>query len=184
MNELTYLALGDSVSIDDYTGQKGGGAVNQFFRSLGDNWTLVDKTFDGCRMQDVPLGLEGDLITLTIGGNNLLENRDQMLEEGFDDFENTHLDLLTRVRSQNPNSKFIVGDIYTPNLPLSDEEIAAIKAINEIIADNCRKVDAKLAKINASFIGNEETYLCLAIEPTIEGATEICHQFRLCLNSY
>lgn len=31
-----YLALGHSMSIDDYTGVAGGGAVSQFFRTLGD----------------------------------------------------------------------------------------------------------------------------------------------------
>ena len=40
----TYLALGDSMSIDDYTGVAGGGAVNQFYRRLGDGWTLDDRT--------------------------------------------------------------------------------------------------------------------------------------------
>ena len=36
----TYLALGDSMSIDLYTGVKGGGAVSQFHRWLGTTWTL------------------------------------------------------------------------------------------------------------------------------------------------
>ena len=184
MKESTYLALGDSMSIDDYTGEKGGGAVSQFFQSLADNWSLLDKTFDGCRMEDVPLGIHGDLITLTIGGNNLLQNRDRILEVGFDEFEDAHLKLLATIRDQNPSSKLIVGDIYTPGLPLSDEEVAALGKVNEIIAGNCRKVKAKLAKINEAFLGKEETYLCLAIEPTLEGATAIYQQFRACLDSY
>ena len=72
----TYLALGDSMSIDDYTGVRGGGAVNQFFRTLGNEWSLDDRTFDGCQMVGVPRNGRGDLITLTIGGNDLLWNRE------------------------------------------------------------------------------------------------------------
>jgi hypothetical protein len=37
----TYLALGDSMSIDRYTGVKGGGAVSQFYKwlkSLKQSW--------------------------------------------------------------------------------------------------------------------------------------------------
>jgi hypothetical protein len=40
-----YLALGDSISIDDYTGVRGGGAVSQLARKLGVD--LVDLTRDG-----------------------------------------------------------------------------------------------------------------------------------------
>jgi hypothetical protein len=41
----TYLALGDSISIDDYTGVRGGGAASQLSRKLG--LKLVDLTRDG-----------------------------------------------------------------------------------------------------------------------------------------
>ena len=51
----TYLALGDSMSIDFYTGQPGGGAVTQFYKRLcerpGDCWRLDDRTADGHRME-------------------------------------------------------------------------------------------------------------------------------------
>src|SRR6478672_1456416 len=40
-----YLALGDSISIDDYTGVHGGGAVSQLAHRLGAE--LVDRTRDG-----------------------------------------------------------------------------------------------------------------------------------------
>ncbi len=40
-----YLAIGDSISIDDYTGVRGGGAPSQLARKLGVD--LVDLTRDG-----------------------------------------------------------------------------------------------------------------------------------------
>jgi lysophospholipase L1-like esterase len=70
-----YVALGDSVSIDDYTGVRGGGASSQLARRLG--LELVDLTRDGNTTQGVLADLAGappstDVVTLTAGGNDLL----------------------------------------------------------------------------------------------------------------
>src|SRR5919204_2524462 len=70
-----YLALGDSISIDDYTGVRGGGAPSQLARKLGVD--LVDLTLDGNTTQGVLVDLAAapaaaDLVTLTAGGNDLL----------------------------------------------------------------------------------------------------------------
>jgi hypothetical protein len=51
----TYLALGDSISIDDYTGVPGGGAPSQLARKLGVE--LADLTRDGNTTE----GVLGDL---------------------------------------------------------------------------------------------------------------------------
>ena len=70
-----YLALGDSISIDDYTGVSGGGAPSQLARKLGIE--LVDLTCDG-NTTDGVLGdlarapAAADVVTLTAGGNDLL----------------------------------------------------------------------------------------------------------------
>ena len=70
-----YLALGDSISIDDYTGVPGGGAASQVARKLG--LDLVDLTRDGNTTQGVLSDLaraptSADVVTLTAGGNDLL----------------------------------------------------------------------------------------------------------------
>ena len=70
-----YLALGDSISIDDYTGVPGGGAASQLARKLG--LDLVDLTRDGNTTQGVLADLaraptSADVVTLTAGGNDLL----------------------------------------------------------------------------------------------------------------
>jgi len=77
-----YLALGDSMSIDKYTGVPGGGVVNQLVKRLqardGDCWDLIDRTYDGCVMAGVPIigwsQKTVELITITIGGNDILQN--------------------------------------------------------------------------------------------------------------
>ena len=78
-----FLALGDSMSIDFYTDVIGGGAVAQFHRSLGPGWTLDDQSCDGCVIAGVPRDRTADLITLTIGGNNLLVQQGKWLSEGL-----------------------------------------------------------------------------------------------------
>lgn len=176
-NERIYLALGDSMSIDDYTGVKGGGAVNQFFRSLGSDWSLDDRTFDGCQMAGVPRDGEGEVVTLTIGGNDLLWNKDQYLSEGVADFAAEHLALLRALRKQNPNSLLIVGDIYGPAAPLTDAEAHGLAEANQAIQENCREVGAQLATIHEAFQGREDSLLCLGIEPTLKGAEVIAGLF-------
>ena len=70
-----YLALGDSISIDDYTGVPGGGAPSQLARKLGVE--LVNLTRDGNTTQGVLADLArapaaAGAVTLTAGGNDLL----------------------------------------------------------------------------------------------------------------
>jgi hypothetical protein len=69
-----YLALGDSISIDDYTGVRGG-APSQLARTLGVE--LVDLTRDGNTTDGVLADLvrvpaAADVVALTVGGNDLL----------------------------------------------------------------------------------------------------------------
>lgn len=174
----TYLALGDSMSIDDYTGVKGGGAVKHFFRTLGGDWMLDDRTFDGCRMANVPRNGRGDLITLTIGGNDLICNAAKYLWEGLADFADEHAELLADLRRTNPDATLIVGDVYAPAIPLGDAEARRLREANAIIQENCKRFKAQVAPINATFRSHESTYLCLGIEPTLQGAREIARLFE------
>jgi lysophospholipase L1-like esterase len=70
-----YFALEDSISIDDYTSVRGGGAAAQLARKLGRE--LVDLTHDGNATEGVLADLarapaSADVVTLTAGGNDLL----------------------------------------------------------------------------------------------------------------
>lgn len=172
-----YLALGDSMSIDEYTGVAGGGAVAQLHRRLQGQWRLIDESFDGCTMKGVPVEHAGDLITLTVGGNDLLLNQDHYLAGGIDDFRAEHRQLLEAIRQRNPNAVFIVGNIYAPQSPLSPEQTAGLLAANDIIAENVEAVGATLADIHTAFHGHEDEYLCFDIEPALAGAEVIAGLF-------
>ena len=176
----TYLALGDSMSIDLYTGMKGGGAVSQFYKWLKEceqSWILNDKAADMCRMRYVPIE-KADLITLTIGGNDLLAEHEFYLKDGLGSFAKEHLKLLTNLRSNNPKAFVIVGNVYTSQTPLSEELTRALDEANAIIAANIEKVGAHLADIRQAFRGHESEYLCFDIEPSLKGAAVIAGLFE------
>jgi hypothetical protein len=174
----TYLALGDSMSIDRYTGVPGGGAVRQFHSWLGAVWRLDDRTADMSCIQNVPLSGKGELITLTIGGNNLLADQERYLAEGLDSFAQDHLQLLETIRAGNTESHFIVGNVYEPQAPLFDKLTRALGDANDTIAANVRAVGGHLADIHGAFRGHEMEYLCYDIEPSLKGAAVIARLFK------
>lgn len=174
----TYLGLGDSMSIDFYTGVAGGGAVAQFARWLGEGWEVVDRSFDGCCMCEVPTDLQGDLITLTIGGNDLLADAEAYLAEGLESFAEEHLGLLRAIRARNPKSCFLIGNVYRPAAPLEERHSKALDEANRHIAENVEAVGGELVDIHGAFRGHESDYLTLSIEPTYAGAAAIADHFR------
>ncbi len=174
---MIYLALGDSMSIDKYTGVVGGGAVAQFHKWLGTEWQLLDQTADGCTMDWVDTKATGDLITLTIGGNDALQHMERVMTEGVSFLLQRHRDLLERIRQTNPTSCLIAGNVYSPQttLPLDLEQM--LTQLNAGIEQNIHDVNGYLADIYATFKGHEATHLCQDIEPTLEGATAIAQLF-------
>jgi hypothetical protein len=182
MNKV-FLALGDSMSIDFYTDVIGGGAVAQFHRSLGPGWTLDDQSCDGCVIAGVPRDGTGDLITLTIGGNNLLVQQGKWLSEGLADFATAHYDLLSAIRKQNPDAVFIVGTIYAPEYGLDPRQEVLLDEANEIIRRNIEEVGARLADIRERFRGHEQELVHRLIEPNLAGATAIAELFRDAMES-
>jgi hypothetical protein len=174
----SYLALGDSMSIDYYTGITGGGAVSQFYKSLGPGWKLIDKTCDGCLIEEVPVQYEGHLITLTIAGNNAVSLLWEPRKDTIESIISNHYTLLNRIRSRNPDSCIIVGNIYYPDMPLTHEQENILDSLNSGIAENVAKVRGRLADIYQAFRGHEKEFLCMAIEPTFKGAKAICRLFK------
>jgi len=177
-----YLALGDSMSIDDYTGVDGGGAVRQFYRELSPEWELKDLTVDGCIMGGVPRNERADLITLTIGGNDalMMASNWEPSQEGkvMRRFTEEHLSLLRRIRGANPHACIMVGNVYAPQTPLSSNLAHLLNQANQAIQANTEKVRAILLDIFGTFSGHENEYLCHEIEPSLKGATAIAGLFK------
>ncbi len=201
----TYLALGDSMQIDAYTGVIGGGAVAQLYKRLQTRqdgpWRLIDETYDGCTMAGVPLTRRPggvDLITLTIGGNDILQHRDCDPEKYRPEFEQSYRRLLGRIQKlgihKSPDTGtvtdaiVVVGNIYEPDwgvlswAPFADDQAREILGhVNGFIGETVAAFGFRLADIHQAFLGNEASYLCHAIEPTLKGATAIADLFEAAL---
>lgn len=185
----TYLALGDSMSIDFYTGQAGGGAVNQLYKRLcghnGIAWRLDDRTADGQVMAGVDYrgpdsGEAVDLITMTIGGNDLLQNMDADPARFLPEFARDYARLTREIREAHPHAIVVVGNIYRPasDLFLGTGLEAALNEANRIIGLWVHQRGFRLADIHRAFAGHEDEYLCYSIEPSLKGATVIADLFE------
>lgn len=190
------LALGDSISIDDYTGVRGGGAASQLARKLG--LDLIDLTSDGNTTHGVLADLDrapaaADVVTLTAGGNDLLGG----------DFPRTILRRLHQIakRIQPIGTRVLINTVYDPSdgynnvvrheLDLS--RLATIElrrrldALNGGIAKLARECDFQLADLERVFHGHgvrsSEPWFVNVIEPNLAGATAIAEHWYNLLKS-
>ncbi len=191
----TYLGLGDSMSIDAYTGVTGGGAIAQFYRRLcerprtnGDaaGWQLVDRSGDGYRMADIRFDGPADIITMTVGGNDLLQNMHRDPAEFIPEFARGYARLSMAIHKAHPNAIVIVGNIYRPQMDSGvarqDELDAGLAEANRVIGLYARLRRFRLADIHGAFLGHEDEYLCYSIEPTLAGASAIAGLFDQAAN--
>ena len=205
-----YLALGDSMSIDKYTGTFGGGAANQLARLLRTT-AFHNATEDGATTEVVLRQLEGpehwvtqawyDVITLTIGGNDLLApvvlGKPPVGEDGWRAhasriavrFEAIAEHLL---RLCAPRGQIIFNTVYDPTdgndarlgeMELPVEARIGLDAYNEAVRrwtwNERLKHSVRLTRcdVDVLFRGHgfwsQDPWLTLMIEPNLAGATAI-----------
>ncbi|MDQ4081807.1 MAG: SGNH/GDSL hydrolase family protein [Actinomycetota bacterium] len=188
-----YAALGDSISIDDYTGVAGGGAPSQLARRLGVD--LVDLTRDGNTTHGVLADLAraptaAEVVTLTAGGNDLLTG----------DFPRRILRRLDQIaeRIEPLGARVIVNTVYDPSdgdnevgrRELGLSRLAALELRRRLNAlnDGIRKLAAErsflLADLERLFHGHgvasPDPWFVHVIEPNLAGATAIAeHWYEL-----
>jgi len=191
-----YLALGDSISIDDYTGVRGGGAPSQLARTL--DLDLVDLTRDGNTTQGVLSDLArapaaADVVTLTVGGNDLLLGH----------LPRAILRRLEQIAEpiQLFGARVVVNTIYDPSDGDNDagrremglSRFAAIElrrrlnAVNGGIVKLARERRFLLADLEQLFHGHgvasNEPWFVNVIEPNLAGATAIAEHWHELLTS-
>ena len=176
-----YLALGDSISIDEYpfreTGVANIGAASLFAETLRrrDPGILFDNlTADGATTDDVlrwqlpriRATPDPAIVTITAGGNDLLLNLRATrppvrLVEGV-------LDRLTRivdeVERMIPNATILLGTVYDPSDGTNiidgerlDREAKWLARVNEGIRALASRDGVVLADIHAHFLGHGST---------------------------
>ena len=191
-----YLALGDSISIDDYTGVAGGGAASQLAGRLGAE--LVDLTRDGNTTEGVLADLArapvaADIVTLTAGGNDLLIGH---LPRGI----LRRLDQIAD-RIEPLGARVIVSTVYDPSdgdnevgrRELGLPRFAALELRRRLNALNggIKRLAAErgfvLADLERVFHGHgvasEEPWFVQVIEPNLAGATAIAEHWHELLAS-
>jgi lysophospholipase L1-like esterase len=192
-----YLALGDSISIDDYTGVHGGGAPSQLARKLGVD--LVDLTRDGNTTDGVLADLArapaaADVVTLTAGGNDLLSG----------DLPRAILRRLHQIarRIQPLGARVVVNTIYDPSdgdndvgrreLGLSWLATIELRRRLNTLNEGIRKLAGEhrfvLADLERLFhrhgVASSEPWFVEVIEPNLAGATAIAEHWYELLTSH
>jgi len=190
-----YLALGDSISIDDYTGVHGGGAASQLARKLAVE--LVDLTRDGNTTHGVLADLAAapataDIVTLTAGGNDLLGG----------DLPRAILRRLHQIaaRIQPLGARVIINTVYDPSDGDNDlgrrelglSRLATIElrrrlnTLNAGIRELAHERGFLLADLERLFHGHglasDEPWYVQVIEPNLAGATAIAEHWYELLN--
>jgi lysophospholipase L1-like esterase len=186
-----YLALGDSISVDDYTGVAGGGAPAQLARKL--EVELVDLTRDGNTTRGVLADLArapaaADIVTLTAGGNDLLGG----------ELARATLRRLGQISAtiEPLGARVIINTVYDPSdgdnevgrreLGLSRRATLELRrrlnAVNGGIRTLARERGFVLADLERLFHGHgvasADPWFVHVIEPNLAGATAIAEHWH------
>lgn len=194
---MRYLALGDSISIDDYTGVAGGGAASQFARLIQAD-EFINRTMNGATTEDVLASLGHitagpDMVTLTAGGNDFL----MAMWSTPEDFRSVAVDQalarlrLASVRIATYRCPVIMNTVYDPTD--GDDRLAAAAGVppqfraayndlNAGIGALARETGFLLADLEALFHGHgvesADPWFVQQIEPNLKGATAIAHEWH------
>jgi lysophospholipase L1-like esterase len=218
-----YVALGDSISIDDYAGGPGRGGASLLYRNRDDDfpqWRGHDlmsqdpeATFqllatDGATtstLLDVQLprlealGIAPTIVTLTIGGNDVLSayGDTRAARATIRRVSQAVSRALERLgASLAPGGRVVVGTVYDPSdgtgeadrlgLPPWPDAVSVIGDLNSALLEAAAAHGAAVAEIGECFVGHallagdatrpearpstQDLWLCSVIEPNAWGA--------------
>ncbi len=232
----TYVALGDSISIDDYAGGPGRGGASLLFRNRDDDFpdwrgrdllTLDPATTFGMLATDgattrtllqaqLPrlraLPARPTLVTLTIGGNDLLSvygdtAAARAVVGGVEAAVDRALAELAGLLA--PGGRVVVGTVYDPSdgtgdaarlgLPPWPDAVAVIGELNQALRGVAERNGAAVADVAGTFSGHglragdprqrdarpaeRRLWFCDLIEPNAWGASGVRAAFWAALHS-
>lgn len=187
---MKYVALGDSISIDKYTGVPGGGAASQFAAKLGAEFQ--DLTRDGNVTTAVLIDVERitarpHVVTLTAGGNDFLVGRP------VDEILGTLEEIGERLARLG--CPVILNTVYDPTdgddavgrgMGISPDQREEYERLNNGIREIARERGFLLSDLQELFHGSglasANPWICCEIEPNYLGATAIAAHWLGLLN--
>jgi lysophospholipase L1-like esterase len=225
-----YVALGDSISIDEYAGGPGRGAASLLARNRDDDFPAwqgrdLSTVHPGSRFEllatdggttetllDVQLprlarlSVQPDLVTLTVGGNDLLgAYGDTRAARRVVDTVRHRLDATLRTLRQHtaPGARLVVGTVYDPSdgtgdaaalgLPPWPDAVTVVGELNAAIRQVAVANAATIADVHAAFLGHgvlagdprrpeprpaaRDLWYCDVIEPNAWGASAVRASF-------
>lgn len=200
-----YLGLGDSISSDDFPGN-GKGAVSLFYRnhqdtpefdgldilSLNPRCDLHNLTRNGYTSGDIVNILKNlqlvtgegtTMVTLTVGGNDLLQFlviKDFPTQNMLQNYEYNLYKIVDLLAAKIPTFKLIIGTVYDPVhqvgliVPQIVQEEQLIQQLNERITKLSDSTSIFLADIYTHFIEHAtHDWFIFPFEPSATGASEI-----------
>lgn len=206
---MNYLALGDSISIDDYTNVAGGGAVSQFAHLIG-AVEVQDLTRDGRTTVGVidalrEITIEPSIVTLTAGGNDFLQGASQILGylpgASWEKLAHGTLNNLRVIadRLKSFQCAVILNTVYDPTdgddsllaqFGLADAAPAraTFNALNSGIRDLAREHEFLLADLETLFHSHGavsgDSWIVMQIEPNFKGAKAIAEEWYRIYNHW
>ncbi len=197
---MIYLALGDSISIDDYTGIVGGGAVNQFAvlisATLVLNLAKDGRTTEGVIESLADVSVEPEIVTLTAGGNDFLQaafwGSDPSTTEGWKTLVDLPLSRLRLIadRLSEYGCPVIMNTIYDPtdgddslgqDLGITSSFRLAFHELNDGIRAIARRKGFLISDLHRLFAGHginsDNSWIVGQIEPNYAGATAIANRW-------
>ena len=196
---MNYLALGDSISIDEYTEVGSGGAASQFSRLVGAT-QFQDLTRDGRTTAGVleawsEITLRPNAVTLTAGGNDFLQGSFQALNSIADwgRVASEPLGNLEEIAARLADfaCPIIVNTIYDPtdgddsriaSFGMATQARSAFNTLNDGIRDLARRHGFLLADLEKLFHGHgaasRKPWIVMQIEPNLAGATAIATEWH------
>lgn len=196
---MNYLALGDSISIDEYTEVGSGGAASQFARLISAT-QFQDLTQDGRTTAGVleawpEITLTPNVVTLTAGGNDFLRGAfaalnsagvwGQVAAEPL-----AHLEEIT-ARLAVFACPVILNTVYDPtdgddsriaSFGMAAQARTAFNALNDGIRALARRRGFLLADLEELFHGHgpasADPWIVMQIEPNLAGATAIAQHWH------
>jgi len=196
---MNYLALGDSISIDEYTEVGSGGAASQFARLVGAT-QFQDLTRDGRTTAGVleswfEITIKPDVVTLTAGGNDFLQGSFQAMNSiaGWGRVASEPLASLEEIAARLAAwaCPVILNTVYDPtdgddsriaSFGMATQARTAFNALNDGIRALARRRGFLLADLETLFHGHgpasADPWIVMQIEPNLAGATAIAEHWH------